>query len=408
MKISLLNSASVNSYILCLLLFPAILFACNSDDNITTDDTSDDDDITDNMDDDDSDDDGDEFDITEILEAHDGSGMGTARDISSFDLVAEMGVGWNLGNSFDVTSKDKTLWGNPLPSKDIIDDVREMGFTTIRIPVTWGYDQNETDPYTIDPNYLIRVRNVVNYAFQNGMHVIINVHHDNDWVVPSASNAAETEARLGSLWTQVSEYFIEYNDSLIFETLNEPRIEGIPEEWSGGTAAGRGYINDFHKVAVDAIRATGGNNSLRHIMIPTWAASTVDAAMNDLEIPNNDEKIIISLHTYFPWAYAGEASINWGSDQDKADLEAELERVYQKWVVQEQRPVILGEWGTVEENSTESRLDYYEFYARNAAERGLLTVVWDDGGRFRLYNRHALRWDFQSLAEVIVSASDVD
>ena len=334
-----------------------------------------------------------------------GTGIGEARDISSFDLVAEMGVGWNLGNSFDVISRDKTAWGNPTPSKSIIDAVKAMGFNTLRIPITWAFNQSETAPFTIESEYLSRIKKVVDYGFQNNMHVIINVHHDNEWVKPNDDEAEYAKERLASLWTQVGNYFMEYNDSLIFETLNEPRLEGIPEEWSGGTAEGRGYINDFHKASVDAIRATGGNNLKRHIMISTWAASTVDAAMNDLVIPNDDPKVIISLHTYFPWSFAGEAATSWGSAQDKQNLQNELERVRQKWVVEEGRPVILGEWGTIESNPIQSRLDYAGFYASEAAKRDLLTIVWDDGGMFRLYDRHNLSWDFSNIASTIVNAS---
>lgn len=332
-------------------------------------------------------------------------GISEARDISSFDLVNEMGVGWNLGNSLDVTSRDKTEWGNPLPSKAVIDAVKARGFHTLRVPVTWGYNQNDNAPYTIEPLYLQEVKKVVDYGFQNQMHVILNVHHDNEWVVPNAEHAEETKARLTSLWTQVATFFSAYNDSLIFETLNEPRLEGIPEEWTGGTTEGRAFINEFNKVAVDAIRATGENNALRHIMIPTWAASTVPDAMNELTIPNNDPKIIISLHSYFPWPFAGEAATPWGSEADKTALRGELERIKQKWIITEQRPVILGEWGTIEQNSIENRLEYAEFYAREAAARDLLTVVWDDGGNFRLFNRNRLRWDYEEIAIRIVSAS---
>lgn len=333
-------------------------------------------------------------------------GIGEARDISSFDLVAEMGVGWNLGNSFDVTSRDKTYWGNPVPTKAMIDAVRNMGFKTLRVPITWGFHQNTNAPYTIESAYLDDVKRVVDYGFQNRMHVIINVHHDNEWVKPNAAEAEETKERLSSLWTQVANFFKEYNDSLIFETLNEPRLEGIPEEWSGGTPEGRAFINDFHKVAVDAIRATGDNNEKRHIMIPTWAASTVPAAMEDLTIPNDDPKIIISLHTYFPWPFAGEASISWGSDQDKQNLEGELDKIRQKWIVDEQRPVILGEWGSIEDNPLQTRIAYAEFYAKEAAERDLLTIVWDDGGMFRLLDRNTISWDFPQIATAIVAASE--
>lgn len=333
-------------------------------------------------------------------------GIGEARDISSFDLVEEMGVGWNLGNWFDVTSRDKTFWGNPVPSKAMIDMVRAMGFKTLRIPVTWGFHQEASAPYEIETSYLNQVQDVVDYGFENGMHVIINVHHDDDWVKPNTAESDIAIARLSSLWTQVANHFMAYNDSLIFETLNEPRLKGIPEEWSGGTSEGRGFINDFHLAAVNAIRATGGNNEKRHIMIPTWAASTVPVAMESLVIPNDDPKIIVSLHSYFPWPFAGEAAISWGSDQDKTDLMGELDKIRQKWIVEEGRPVVLGEWGSVEENSLQTRIDYAEFYAGEASERGLLTIVWDDGGRFRMLNRHGLSWDYESLASAIVTASE--
>ena len=139
-------------------------------------------------------------------------------------------------------------------------------------------------------------------------------------------------------------------------------------------------------------------------MIPTWAASTIPAAMDDLIIPNDDPNIIISLHSYFPWPFAGEANIGWGSDQDKADLEAEFDKIRQKWIVEAGRPVILGEWGSIEDNPLATRIEYAGFYAREAAERGLLTVVWDDGGMFRLMDRSSLEWTYGDIADAIVDA----
>ena len=147
-------------------------------------------------------------------------GIGDARDISSFDLVDEMGVGWNLGNSFDVRNVDKTAWGNPLPTKALIDQIAAAGFRTLRVPVTWGYNQSSAAPFMIETDYLNRVKNVVDYGFQNRMHVIVNVHHDDEWFMPSAEQAEEANIRLNSLWTQVSEFFQEYNDSLIFEAVS--------------------------------------------------------------------------------------------------------------------------------------------------------------------------------------------
>ena len=307
--------------------------------------------------------------------------------------------------SFDVESKDKTYWGNPITSKAMIDEVKAMGFSTLRIPITWGPNQVEMSPYTIDPDYLTEIKRVVDFGFQNKMHVIIDVHHDNSWIKPMASETQESTDRLSSLWTQVANFFQDYNDSLIFEILNEPRIEGITEEWSGGNSEGRGYINDFHKAAVDAIRATGENNEKRHIMITTWAASTVPIAMEELTITNDDEKIIISLHSYFPWQFAGEAAVTWGSESDKSALIAELDKIKQNWIIERDRPVILGEWGTIEANPLQSRINYADFYVKEAAARGLLTIVWDDGGNFRLLNRNDLSWDFADIATAIVAAS---
>lgn len=331
---------------------------------------------------------------------------GTIRDISSFDLVAEMKIGWNLGNSFDVRSSDKTLWGNPLPTTDMIDAVRELGFETIRIPVTWDYNLADNAPYELETDYLDRVQIIVNAAIENGMHVILNTHHEDEWAGPVPANFDEVAPRLSSLWTQIAERFRNYGDVLIFETLNEPRVVGTPGEWTGGTAEERAVLNELHKISLDAIRATGGNNANRHIMISTYAASTVQAAMDDLVLPNNDPNIIISIHTYFPFTFALEGTAPWGTDADKEDLRQELDRVRDHWIVGQQRPVILGEWGALSSNSLEDRLEYAEFYVTEALERGLLPVVWDDGGDFILFNRFSLFWPNLEVAEKIVEAGN--
>jgi len=332
---------------------------------------------------------------------------GEIRDISSADLVAEMGIGWNLGNSFDVTSKDKTAWGNPLPTASHISLVKQMGFKTLRIPVTWGFNQNSFEPFPIDRAYLDKVQEVVNHGLRNQMHVIINVHHDDDWIRPTLEDAEEVKMRLASLWTQVAERFETYGDSLIFETLNEPRLKGASFEWSGGDKDGRDVLNQYHEASVDAIRATGGNNARRHIMISTYAASTVAAAMDELVIPNDDPNVIISLHTYFPWSFAGQQDgpSDWGSEDEKAALSHEFDRIRDKWLVQENRPVILGEWGTTNKDNLSERVDYARYYVSESSQRGLLTIVWDDGGNFGLLDRHNLNWRFPQIAETIIEAA---
>ena len=333
---------------------------------------------------------------------------GTIRNISSMNLVAEMGVGWNLGNSLDVENRDKTAWGNPLPTQAIIDKVFDMGFRTLRIPVTWDYHQQATATYIIEEDYLTRVQEAVNYGISKNMHVILNIHHDNSWIRPTNADAPIVKLRLASLWTQVANRFKNYSDKLIFETLNENRLLNSPEEWIGGTEEGRNVLNEYHLEALNAIRATGSNNTGRHIMISTYAASTIPVAMDDLIIPNNDDRVIISLHTYFPWPFAGpdDPLAVWGSDEDKAALRAEFDRIRDKWILQEQRPVILGEWGAVDKNNLDVREGYYEFYVSESTARGLLPIVWDDGGNFRMLDRTNLNWHFPTLADIIVASEN--
>lgn len=327
------------------------------------------------------------------------------RDISSAELVAEMGVGWNLGNSFDVRNEDKTVWGNPLPLSTHINAVKDMGFSTLRIPITWNFNMLEQAPYTVDVSYLARIQRIVDAGLSNDMHVIINTHHD-DWIIPTEAEATKVSERLASLWTQIGNHFIDYGDKLIFEVMNEPRLRDSPEEWSGGTAEGRATLNGFHQTCVEAIRATGQNNAKRHIMVSTYAASTTPNALRDLVVPN-DPNIIISIHSYFPWIFAGQdagGTNNWGSEADKMALDQELDLIRARWITQENRPVILGEWGSKDKNNLSARVGYADYYARGAVARGMVPIIWDDGGDFGLYDRHAMSWRYPEIAEAVVEA----
>lgn len=379
----------INPYLILILIL-SLIFACsNSDPEVTT--------IPSNPDGQQQEEESTDDDAMGVEEI-----SGTIRNISSFELVAEMGIGWNLGNSFDVTNRDKTLWGNPLPSKEIIDQVHQLGFRTLRVPVTWDFHLGDTAPFALEEAYLDEVQRVVNYGLLNDMFVILNTHHEEEWAGPVPANEEEVSARLSNLWTQIAERFRNYGDKLIFEPLNEPRVIGSPNEWNGGTAAERATLNELHRVSHEAIRATGGNNTNRHLLISTYAASTVTAAMNDLVIPNSDPNVIVSLHTYFPFLFALEGQIPWGTESDKEDLRQEFDRIRNKWIVEEQRPIILGEWGAVTQNSLQQRLEYAEFYVTEALQRDLLPIVWDDGGNFILLNRHNLTWTNLQVAETII------
>ncbi|TBN05456.1 glycoside hydrolase family 5 protein [Hyunsoonleella flava] len=335
---------------------------------------------------------------------------GKMRNISSFDIVSEMKIGWNLGNSLDAEGPTETHWGNPVTTKAMIDAVANRGFKTIRIPVTWRFHQGASPDYTVSKAWFDRVEEVVNYARANNMYVILNTHHEDTWIIPTYAKADEVKNRLSKLWTQIATRFQNYSDYLIFETLNEPRYENTPQEWTGGTAEGRDVVNQYHQVSLDAIRATGGNNSLRHIMISTYAASTLPAAINALKIPNNDDRAIVSLHSYFPFPFtlAG-TDTTWGTDSDKQALDNEMDKIKAKFI-DNGIPVVLGEWSSGNLNNLSDRVTHASYYANAAAQRGMPSVWWDNGkigvsnDDLGIFNRRNITWAFDDIADVIIKA----
>lgn len=327
------------------------------------------------------------------------------RTISSVELVADMGAGWNLGNTLDAETNDETGWGNPKTTKAMIDELHNRGFKTIRLPVTWRFHLGGAPEYVIEKAWLDRVEEVANYAFDNDMYVIVNIHHDDPWIIPTYEKAPEVNEKLIKVWTQIANRFKKYGDYLIFETLNEPRYEGSPEEWSGGTAEGRDVVNQYQKTCVDAIRATGGNNAKRHLMVSTYAAAGYGDALKDFKIPNNDERVIVSIHNYSPFDFTLQEGgrSNWGSAADKAALSADMDNLYNKFVLND-RAVVLGEWCATNRNNLADREIYYKCFMRTALERELRPVYWDIGASngSGLLDRNKLTWFFPTLVDAII------
>lgn len=334
------------------------------------------------------------------------------RNISSQQIVNEMKVGWNLGNSLDATGGE-TNWGNPATTKAMIDQIKAKGFNTVRIPVTWDGHMSGAPNYTIDANWLNRVEQVVNYVLDNNMYVIINIHHDDAWIKPFYANETQATDQLKKVWTQIANRFKPYGDYVIFETMNEPRPVGTSTEWTGGTAENRDVVNKFNLAAVNAIRNTGGNNASRHIMIPTIAASASSVAINALTIPNNDSRIIVSVHMYSPYLFAMDntATSSWGTAADKSALDSELNAVYNKFVANG-RAVVIGEMGTINKNNTSVREAHAQYYAQAAKARGMTAIWWDNNATtawqsdtYGLFNRNNLTWSFPTIAQAFVNGA---
>lgn len=328
------------------------------------------------------------------------------RNITGYQLVDDMKVGWNLGNSFDSLGGDETAWGNPVTTKPMIDMIAAKGFKTVRIPVSWGEHVGGAPSYTIDPARLDRVQTVVDYCFSNNMYAIVNMHHENEWMRPTYATESAVITQMQAIWTQIANRFRDYSDYLLFETMNECRVEGSAEEWNGGTDENRDVINSFNQAALDAIRATGGNNSQRWVIIATHAATSLDIAIKSLVIPN-DSRLLISQHTYYPYTFclqSGSPS-TWGTDQEKIDMDLELDRIRNFWDLKG-IPVVVGEWGSIDKNNTPDRTAHAEYYAAGVRLRGMLGIWWDNGYTgsegHAILDRPNLSWHRPEIADALI------
>lgn len=335
--------------------------------------------------------------------------------------VQDMGPGWNLGNTLDsvqgtgrITSpaKAETAWGNPVTTRAMIDAVKAAGFRTVRIPVSWGQKTGPAPGYPIDPAWMARVRQVVEYVTHSGMHAILNVHHDNSWLVPDRAHEAEATRQLVATWTQIAREFRDAGPLLIFEGMNEPRLEGHPQEWSGGTPEARQIINRWGSAFVEAVRATGGRNADRWLMVPGYAASGSPLVLDSLVLPE-DPHIIVSIHNYFPYAFAladpkDKASHDrWGSPVDLRDMQAEFDRYFDRFVSRG-IPVVLGEFGARNKNNTPQRERWARQFIAEARARGIPCVWWDNQGfrgngeNFGLLDRKALEWRYKGIVQALM------
>ena len=347
------------------------------------------------------------------------SADGFDKDKTSFELLNEMKIGWNLGNTleaFGATGLDsETSWGNPKTTEKMILDVKEMGFNTIRIPVSWGIHADSEG--NIDIEWLSRVKEVVNYAYNNDMYVILNSHHDNSYydigACVESNDAYKTNInKMSKLWTNIAEAFKDYNERLLFETMNEPRNEGSEKEWLGGTAEEREIVYALNDACVKAIRATGGNNEYRHIIVPGYAASSSKNILREMKLPD-DDRIIFSVHAYIPYSFAMDD--NGPSEFTNAD-KTEINRLFSelnKIFISKDIPVIIGEFGAVNKNNIDARCAWADYYIKCAGQYGIPCAVWDNNiadkageERYGLYNRNSGEWTVPELAQTIVKAAD--
>ena len=344
------------------------------------------------------------------------------RDIPSTELVKEMKVGWNLGNTLDSTitnpkgtelpSDWETAWGQPVTTKAMVDSVAAQGFNVLRVPITWEGKFGEGPDYTIDPDWLARVNEIVDYGIDDDMFVIINVHHE-EWHMPTYENEAAAQEILTALWAQIADHFKNYNEKLIFEGLNEPRLKGTPMEWNGGNDEARDVINHWNAAFVETVRNSGGNNKLRHLMVTPYAASSMDKVLNDFAVPD-DDKVIVSIHAYLPYTFAladnAQATTEWSADNpaDTNDIDMLMANLKDRYL-DKGRAVIIGEMGTRNRMNTEARAECARYYSEAAHNAGIPICWWDNnafvggGENFGLFDRKTFEWRYPDIISALMA-----
>ncbi len=341
------------------------------------------------------------------------------KNITSWELVKNITIGWNLGNTMDATGTDnlmaETSWGNPKTTKELIATIKKSGFNTLRLPTSWGTHLGQAPDYKIDGEWIRRVQEIVDYSIQNGMFVILNAHHE-EWYYPYYKNADRAKDILYKVWAQIAERFKEYNEYLIFEGLNEPRQVGTEAEWNGGNEEGWEVVNQLNEVFVKTIRNSGGNNPARHLMIAPYAATTNLNAWNTFRVPE-DDKVIISIHAYIPENFAlkkdGTAAWSVLNKNDTFAIDSLIDNIDVKFL-SKGIPVIIGEFGAVNKNNSKTISEWAEYYVSKATEKNIPCIWWDNGKfeekgeLFGLIDRTTYQWKNPELVKALMRGLKVE
>lgn len=347
-----------------------------------------------------------------------GEDHGEMRGLTAKELISEMKTGWNLGNSLDSLGGKETSWGNPVTTHEMIDAVHEGGFDILRVPVTWGEHMSDAPDYTVDGEFMARVEEVVNYGLDNDMYVILEIHHEPDlWLIPDSEHMDEVTPQFTALWEQIAERFKDYGDKLVFESMNEPRVKGTPHEWSGGNEDERDCVNRLNKIFVETVRASGGNNGKRLLLISTHAQAVTENALSGLELID-DEYVGVALHAYIPYSFAyhsGESyeTFVWdGKENSSVDYVFDL---IEKYVTSKGVPVMITEYGaefkTLEDGSTNTGeiCKWAQYFLGKAKEQDIPCVIWDNNLikqkdiPFGLFDRSNLTWRCDDIRQAIMS-----
>lgn len=336
--------------------------------------------------------------------------------LTALEATRLMGNGINLGNTLEACDNNvgiktnaplsyETYWGQPKTTQAMIDGMKAAGFDTIRIPVAWMTNATHLyeGDYTIDADYMDRVEEVVRYARKAGMYVIVNDHWDGGWYGMFGSESAETRAlameAYKGMWQQIAERFRDYSDYLIFESANEELgsrfDENSPLYCSDSVVT---YLTDDERYAltneinqtfVDVVRATGGNNATRFLLIAGYGTNIDQTCDDRFQMPKDtaDSKLMVSVHYYDPWSYCGASSAasatKWGKVSDYEYMDQQLAKMTK--FTEAGYGVVIGEYGALpcSDGLKDNTLAYHTAFLDTCTKYNLTNCLWDCSGLYK-------------------------
>ena len=336
--------------------------------------------------------------------------------LTALEATRLMGNGINLGNTMEACDNNvgiktntplsyETHWGQPKTTQAMIDGMKAAGFDTIRIPVAWMTNATHLyeGDYTIDADYMDRVEEVVRYARKAGMYVIINDHWDGGWYGMFGSESAETRAlameAYKGMWQQIAERFRDYSDYVIFESANEELggrfDENSPLYCSDSVVT---YLTDDERYAltneinqtfVDVVRATGGNNATRFLLIAGYSTDINQTCDDRFQMPKDtaDSKLMVSVHYYDPWSYCGASSAvsatKWGKVSDYEYMDQQLAKMTK--FTEAGYGVVIGEYGALpcSDGLKDNTLAYHTAFLDACTKYNLTNCLWDCSGLYK-------------------------
>jgi endoglucanase len=317
-------------------------------------------------------------------------------------MVRDMGIGVNIGNTLDCIGTNtwlagETGWGNPKITREFIAALKNYGYTTIRLPVTWAENMGPAPNYAITETWMNRVEEVVNWILEENMYCVLNLHHDGgesdkSWILRAGDDPSGVTKQFAAVWKQIALRFSGASEKLIFEAMNEVGFK-MWNQWDSSTNGRKreafGILNGLNQAFVNTVRATGGVNASRFLLVSGYWTD-IDLTCDPLfKMPADkvNDRLILSVHYYTPSTFCildkdaswGKNQTDWGSNADYAELNKQFAKLKSNYL-DKGIPVILGEYGVNFNNKVEAaRIRWISAVTQICLDNGICPVFWDTG-----------------------------